>query len=641
LQDSGDEEVKPVEKSAFDKFVNYIFCRGDLAKQTLKVRPVAFTELFRYAEKQDLLLLWLGSLCAIASGACQPIIAMVSAGIFNLMLVSDVTTPEFRVDAFKYVHIYIGIGIGVTIVNFLNFTCFDIVCSRLQTRTRVQFIKSILRQNAGWYDENHTGALISQLNDNMDRMREGVGDKLGLLIRGLSMFVCSLLISFSMEWRVALFMSLLAPAVCLTMSIMARKLSSSTAKELGEAGRAGAVAEESVLGVRTVQAFNGQQEMANRYRDSLLRGKKHALRKIFWGGFFGGIFFFILQTYLGCGIFYGGYLLRVGVVSEPGPVFSVVMVMMISAYFLGMVSPQLLVLLNSRVAAAIVYKTIDRVPLIDAYSERGDKPASLTGRIEFRNVHFRYPSRKDTKVWRPVLNGFTLCIEAGETVAFVGHSGCGKSTSIGLLTRLYEAERGEVLIDGHEVRTLNLQWLRQHVGIVQQEPILFNDTVAVNIRLGNPDMTSEDMERVCRMTNAHDFVSRLPKDYDTHIGDGGVQLSGGQKQRIAIARALAGNPKILLLDEATSALDADSESIVQEALDTAAVGRTTIMIAHRLATVRNADTIVVFDKGEILEMGTHDDLLARGGRYYELVNAQQIDADDVDSAIDDAEDELD
>ncbi|GMS99753.1 hypothetical protein PENTCL1PPCAC_21928 [Pristionchus entomophagus] len=641
LDDSDDDEVKPVEKSAFDKFLNYLFCRGDLAKQTLKIQPVAFSALFRYAERREFLMLALGCLCAIASGACQPVLAMVSGGIFNLMLVSNVTSPEFRVEAYKYVYIYVGMGVGITIINFINFMCFDIVCSRLQARTRVQFIKSILRQNAGWYDKNHAGALITQLNDNMERIREGVGDKLGLLLRGLSMFVCSLIIAFSIEWRIALFMSALAPAVCTCMSIMARKLSSSTAKELKDVGSAGAVAEESVLGVRTVQAFNGQQEMVDRYRDSLSRGKKHALRKSFWSGFFGGFFFFILQGYLGCGVLFGGYLLRIGVVAEAGSVFTVVMSMMVSAYFLGLISPQLLVLLNARVAAAIVYKTIDRTPRIDAYADRGDRPPSASGRVEFKNVHFRYPTRRDTKSFVQVLNGFTLSIEPGETVAFVGHSGCGKSTAVGLLTRLYEAERGEVLVDGHEVRSLNLQWLRQHIGIVQQEPILFNDTIADNLRLGNPDMNTEDMERVCRMANAHDFVSRLPKGYETHIGDGGVQLSGGQKQRIAIARTLARNPKILLLDEATSALDAESESIVQQALDNASVGRTTIMIAHRLSTVRNADKIVVFEKGEILEMGTHDGLLAKGGRYYELVNAQKIDADYADTVVADTEDEMD
>ncbi|GMS96690.1 hypothetical protein PENTCL1PPCAC_18865, partial [Pristionchus entomophagus] len=171
-----------------------------------------------------------------------------------------------------------------------------------------------------------------------------------------------------------------------------------------------------------------------------------------------------------------------------------------------------------------------QVPRIDAYSDRGDRPASVSGRVEFHNVHFRYPTRREAKV----LNGFNLIIEPGETVAFVGHSGCGKSTAVGLLTRLYEYERGQVLIDGQDVRSLNLQWLRQHIGIVQQEPIIFNDTVANNLRMGDPDISAEDMERLCRMANAHEFVSRLPKGYESLIGDGGVQLSGGQKQRIAI-----------------------------------------------------------------------------------------------------------
>lgn len=218
----------------------------------------------------------------------------------------------------------------------------------------------------------------------------------------------------------------------------------------------------------------------------------------------------------------------------------------------------------------------------------------------------------------------SLTIEPGQTVALVGHSGCGKSTSVGLLTRLYEAESGTVTLDGVEVRDLNIDWLRNTVGIVQQEPILFNDTLANNLKMGNPDITREGMVDVCKMANAHDFVMKLPNGYDTYIGDGGVQLSGGQKQRIAIARTLARDPKVLLLDEATSALDAQSESIVQSALNNAAKGRTTITIAHRLSTIRDADKIVVFEKGEIAEMGNHHELVALKGRYYELVKAQQF-----------------
>ncbi|VDK29693.1 unnamed protein product [Gongylonema pulchrum] len=211
------------------------------------------------------------------------------------------------------------------------------------------------------------------------------------------------------------------------------------------------------------------------------------------------------------------------------------MAILLGSYFLGVISPHLMVLLNARVAAGSIYQTIDR------------------------NVHFRYPTRKNVKV----LNGLDLVVEPGQTVALVGHSGCGKSTLVGLITRLYEAESGTVTIDGYDVRHVNIEWLRNVVGVVQQEPVLFSDTIEANLKAGNSNASQQLIVEACRTANAHDFIKKLPHGYKTIIGEGGVQLSGGQKQRIAIARTLIRNPKILLLDEATSALDTHSEAIVQ------------------------------------------------------------------------------
>ncbi|PAV88825.1 hypothetical protein WR25_06281 [Diploscapter pachys] len=246
------------------------------------------------------------------------------------------------------------------------------------------------------------------------------------------------------------------------------------------------------------------------------------------------------------------------------------MTILMAAYYFGLISTHLMALLNARVSAAIIYGTIDRVPKIDPYSPEGKRPDSIEGRVEFRNVHFRYSTRSDAKV----LDGINLVVEPGELTAIVGHSGSGKSTMVGLLTRLYEQEHGDVLLDSNDIRTLNIDWLRNNIGVVQQEPILFNDTIANNLKFGNPNASIEQMIEACRTANAHDFIVKTPKvllcgililieycqGYDTLIGD---ELSGGQKQRIVIARTLIRNPKVLLLDEATSALDANSESLVQ------------------------------------------------------------------------------
>ncbi|UMM42746.1 hypothetical protein L5515_018454 [Caenorhabditis briggsae] len=619
-----DEIRKDYQPSCFDRFVDYILCRGDVAKQTYESRPVSIFGLFRYGKAFDHFLLFIGIICAIISGISQPVLTIIAGRVTNALLVYAPHTKQFRNKATENVYIFLGIGIFVTITNYIQYMCFQHCCSRIMAQMRHRYVYSVLRQNAGWFDKNHSGTIATKLNDSMERIREGIGDKLGVLIRGVAMLLASIVVAYIYEWRLACMMLGVAPTCVGCMSLMARQMTATTVKELGGVEKAGSIAEESLMGVRTVQAFNGQEEMVERYRVELNKGRKFAIWKGFWSGLYGGLFFFWLFAFQGCGFLYGAYLLKIGIITSPGDVFIIVMAMLLGSYFLGLISPHLMVLLNARVAAASIYETIERVPKIDPYSKKGRFLDKVIGRVKFENVHFRYPTRKDAKI----LNGLNLTIEPGTSVALVGHSGCGKSTSVGLLTRLYEPETGNVTIDGTDVRELNIDYLRNVVGIVQQEPILFNDTIHNNLLLGNPNAKREKMIEVCKMANAHDFIEKMPKGYDTLIGDGGVQLSGGQKQRVAIARTLIRDPKVLLLDEATSALDAQSESVVQSALNNASKGRTTIMIAHRLSTIREADMIVFFEKGVIVEAGNHAELVRLEGRYYDLVKAQAFKPDD-------------
>ena len=310
-------------------------------------------------------------------------------------------------------------------------------------------------------------------------------------------------------------------------------------------------------------------------------------------------------------------------------ILTIILAIIIGAFSLGQVGPNVQAFTAGVAAASKIYATIDRVSPLNPTSEAGDRLEHVQGRVELRNIKHIYPSRAEVVV----MDNVNLDIPAGKTTALVGASGSGKSTIIGLVERFYDPVGGAVFLDGHDVSTLNLRWLRQQISLVQQEPVLFSETITSNIRNGligsqfeheSEEKQQERIVHAAKMANAHDFITALPEGYDTNVGERGFLLSGGQKQRIAIARAAVSDPKILLLDEATSALDTKSEAVVQVALDEAAKGRTTIVIAHRLSTIKTADNIVVMQEGRIVEQGTHDELLDRRSAYFNLVTAQRI-----------------
>nr|XP_025728604.1 phosphatidylcholine translocator ABCB4 isoform X7 [Callorhinus ursinus] len=301
-----------------------------------------------------------------------------------------------------------------------------------------------------------------------------------------------------------------------------------------------------------------------------------------------------------------------------GNAMTVFFSILVGAFSVGQAAPCIDAFANARGAAYAIFNIIDSNPKIDSFSERGHKPDSIKGNLEFNDVHFSYPARANVKI----LKGLNLKVESGQTVALVGNSGCGKSTTVHLMQRLYDPDEGRINIDGQDIRTFNVRYLREIIGVVSQEPVLFSTTIAENIRYGRGNVTMDEIKKAVKEANAYDFIMKLPQKFDTLVGDRGAQLSGGQKQRIAIARALVRNPKILLLDEATSALDTESEAEVQAALDKAREGRTTIVIAHRLSTIRNADVIAGFEDGVIVEQGSHRELMKKEGVYFRLVNMQ-------------------
>jgi ATP-binding cassette, subfamily B (MDR/TAP), member 1 len=287
---------------------------------------------------------------------------------------------------------------------------------------------------------------------------------------------------------------------------------------------------------------------------------------------------------------------------------------------LGQAAPNISTFLRARTAAYPIFQMIERSTVNRASSRTGRTLPVVDGHIQFRNVDFSYPSRPDVVI----LDRFSLNFPAGKIVALVGGSGSGKSTVVSLIERFYEPLSGSILLDGHDIKELDVKWLRRQIGLVNQEPALFATSIRENILYGKGDATAEEINHAAKLSEAITFINHLPDRYETQVGERGIQLSGGQKQRIAISRAILKNPSILLLDEATSALDAESEKSVQEALDRVMVGRTTVVIAHRLSTIRNADTIAVVDGGRIVETGTHEQLMANPySAYSSLIQLQE------------------
>ncbi|NWX59965.1 MDR1 protein, partial [Promerops cafer] len=595
---------------------------------------------FRYADGVDVLLMVVGLVAAAANGTGMPLMIIIFGEMTNSFVLSGVQSNgkkfelnfstyrlsscpsdlgvDIEGEMTKFAYYYVGIGFAVFILSIIQVWTFLVTATRQTARIRQKFFFAVLHQEMAWFDTTQIGTLNTRLTDDINTIREGIGDKISIFLQFFSTFVSGLIIGFIYGWKLTLVVMSVSPLLAASAAVWSTLLASLTAKELSAYAKAGAVAEEILTAIRTVVAFNGQQKALERYDANLEMAKRVGMKKsITTNTCLGLSQFFIFGSYA-LAFWYGTKLTAEDPHYDIGRVLIVFFSVLVGAFSLGQAAPNLESVANARGAAYEVYKTINKKRLIDSSSKEGYKPDKLVGKIEFRNIHFSYPSRPDVKI----LKGLNLKVQTGKTIALVGASGCGKSTTVQLLQRFYDPDQGEITLDGRNIRTLNTKWLRENIGIVSQEPVLFATTIAENIRYGREDISDAEIEQAAKEANAFDFISRLPDKFNTMVGERGAQLSGGQKQRIAIARALARNPKILLLDEATSALDTQSESIVQAALDKARAGRTTIVVAHRLSTIRTADTIAGFEKGVVVEQGTHSELMLQKGVYYSLVMQQ-------------------
>ncbi|CDH50554.1 multidrug resistance protein 1 [Lichtheimia corymbifera JMRC:FSU:9682] len=581
-------------------------------KQKKKKEPsVPIYKLFRFASKLDLLMIFIASICSLGIGALQPTIIVIF-GQFIDTLTEAIQAGESLVSAtHDVVLIFVYFGTATLVAAYIA-QSFWIMTGENQTRRiRELYVHSICRQDMGWFDKAEEGSLTTRLAADTQLIQDGISEKFGLLLTAIAAFIAGFIIAF------AVIILALLPILGGTGGLIGWLISKFTLEAQNSYALAGATAEQVLYGIRTVYSFSLQERFAALYAKQLVNARKTGVKRGVSLGLLFGFFLFVLFCTYGLSFWYGGKLVSEGKMTGTHSTYraNVQQALMQLPTNISAVS-------TACGAAYKIFTTIDRIPPIDVDNEGGIKPASVVGEIEFKNVHFKYPTRPDVTI----LKNLSLKIKPGMTVAFVGPSGSGKSTTVQLLQRFYDPLAGQVTLDGHDLKDLNVKWLRQQIGVVSQEPVLFNMTIRQNLLMGvdREDVPREEIIEACKKANCHTFISQLSMGYDTLVGQHGGMLSGGQKQRVAIARAILKNPTILLLDEATSALDTQSERLVQRALDAAAADRTTFVIAHRLSTIRNADLIVVMDKGDLVEQGTHDELLALGGVYSELVKKQQI-----------------
>lgn len=503
------------------------------------------------------------------------------------------------------------------VTSSVRYYLFTLSGERIVLRLRQRLYETILKQDVSFFDFNRTGDLMSRLASDCTTLQNTVSVNVSQGLRNLGQVLGGFGFMFYTSWKLSTMMLILIPPVALSAALFGKRIRKFSKEFQATIADASVVAEETISGVRTVKSFVQENSETGRYRHALENALLMAQKRILAIGQFMTLAMVLGFTAVCFVLWYGGREVVLGFMTI-GDLTQFLLYLMIVAIGVGSLGSLWGDIMAGIGASQRVFEILEK-PVINADS--GDVLPHLNGHIEFKNINFSYPTRTDV----PVLSQLSFEIHPGQVVALVGSSGGGKTTVSSLIPRFYDPSSGEVRIDGVDLKKLKLSWIRDQIGIVSQEPILISSTIEENIRYARPDASFAEIEAAAIAANALEFISLFPEGFKTQVGERGIQLSGGQKQRVAIARALLKNPKILILDEATSNLDTASEHLVQEALQRLMKGRTTLVIAHRLATVKDADQIFVIDHGLMAQKGTHDHLASdHDGLYYQLLQRQFI-----------------
>lgn len=471
----------------------------------------------------------------------------------------------------------------------------------------------LLTLSSRFFESRNTGEITSRLTSDVSTVQSVVSTALVQLVSQTITLVGTVVILFVINWQLALLMLSIVPVIVLVAIVYGRRLRKVSKEFQDKVAAANARAEEAISGIRVVQSFTLEPQEGRRYGGLIGESFAVARKRAGFSAVFSGLVSFAMFSALSLVLWFGGRLVIGGQIT-PGELVSVLVYTFTVAGAVATFSGIFSQVQQALGASSRIFELLDERSELLQPAAPSNPP--IKGEVRLQDVRFSYGDRGE------VLAGVSLTASAGQVVALVGPSGAGKSTLVSLIPRFYDVSAGQILIDGMDVRQYSLDYLRANIGIVPQETLLFSGTIADNIRYGKPGATDAEVKQAAQAANAHDFIQAFPEGYNTVVGERGVKLSGGQRQRVAIARALLKNPRILILDEATSSLDSESESLVQEALETLMQGRTTLVIAHRLSTVRSADQIVVLENGQVVQQGSHEQLLEAGGLYRELYELQ-------------------
>jgi subfamily B ATP-binding cassette protein MsbA len=508
----------------------------------------------------------------------------------------------------------LGVFLIRSVTSLIEVYNLNYVGERIVVDLRLQLYRHLQELSLGFFLRRRVGELVSRLSSDVTIMRSALTNNVNTLLQQSLIMLGSVIIMLALNWRLTLFILVLAPIIVALgagFGILMRRTSTQIQDELAAATT---VVDEVFQNIREVKSFVRESYEIDRYGSAIDRAFRAALRLLRIRAAFGPLVAFLGFGGLAAVLWFGGREVLASRLTG-GQLIAFLIYGLTVAGSLGSLVNLYTQFQEALGATKRVFQLLDQQPDVTDAPDAATLRA-VQGRITFENVSFSYDERQE------VLHDIQLDVAPGEILALVGPSGAGKSTIFNLIPRLYDPTGGAVQVDGNDVRSVTQASLRQHIGIVPQETLLFGGTIRENIRYGRLDASDDELVAAAQAANAHDFILELPDQYETIVGERGVRLSGGQRQRVAIARAILKNPRILLLDEATSSLDSESEHLVQEALGRLMQNRTTVIIAHRLSTVRIADKIAVLDKGNILELGTHDELLAHDGLYARLYGMQ-------------------